>query len=82
MKRKNKKSTTKSKTTANENAETARWAEAEKLLRSARGKFHWEGDLAAMRRDRPLVNSGVLAVPKGSRLFASLKNATTKKSKN
>jgi Arc/MetJ family transcription regulator len=25
--------------------------EQEKLLRSARGKFHWEGDLAAMRRD-------------------------------
>jgi len=23
-----------------------------RLLRSARGKLHWEGDLAAMRRDR------------------------------
>ena len=29
-----------------------RLAEQERLLRSARGKFHWEGDLAAMRRDR------------------------------
>jgi Arc/MetJ family transcription regulator len=26
--------------------------EQQKLLRSARGKLHWEGDLAAMRRDR------------------------------
>ena len=31
---------------------TARLAEQERLLRSARGKLHWEGDLAAMRRDR------------------------------
>jgi Arc/MetJ family transcription regulator len=23
-----------------------------KLIRSARGKLHWEGDLTAMRRDR------------------------------
>jgi Arc/MetJ family transcription regulator len=29
-----------------------RMAEQERLLRSARGKFRWEGDLAAMRRDR------------------------------
>lgn len=29
-----------------------RFAEQERLLRSARGKFRWEGDLAAMRRDR------------------------------
>jgi len=29
-----------------------RLAEQEKLIRSARGKLHWEGDLAAMRRDR------------------------------
>jgi Arc/MetJ family transcription regulator len=29
-----------------------RVAEQERLLRSARGKLHWEGDLAAMRRDR------------------------------
>jgi Arc/MetJ family transcription regulator len=28
-----------------------RIAEQERLLRSARGKFHWEGDLTAMRRD-------------------------------
>jgi Arc/MetJ family transcription regulator len=28
--------------------------EQETLIRSARGKFHWEGDLAAMRRDRSL----------------------------
>jgi hypothetical protein len=27
-------------------------AEAEKLVREARGKLHWEGDLKAMRRDR------------------------------
>ena len=33
---------------------TARLAEQERLLRSARGKFHWEGDLAAMRRDREM----------------------------
>jgi Arc/MetJ family transcription regulator len=26
--------------------------EQEKLIRSARGKLHWEGDLDAMRRDR------------------------------
>jgi Arc/MetJ family transcription regulator len=26
--------------------------EQERLLRSARGKVRWEGDLAAMRRDR------------------------------
>jgi Arc/MetJ family transcription regulator len=26
--------------------------EQERLLRSARGKVHWEGDLTAMRRDR------------------------------
>jgi Arc/MetJ family transcription regulator len=26
--------------------------EQETLIRSARGKFRWEGDLAAMRRDR------------------------------
>jgi len=29
-----------------------RVAEQERLLRSARGKLHWEGNLAAMRRDR------------------------------
>jgi Arc/MetJ family transcription regulator len=29
-----------------------RMAQQEKLIRSARGKLHWEGDLAAMRRDR------------------------------
>jgi len=29
-----------------------RLAEQERLVRSARGKLHWEGDLAAMRRDR------------------------------
>ncbi|MGB8411234.1 MAG: type II toxin-antitoxin system VapB family antitoxin [Candidatus Binatus sp.] len=29
-----------------------RMAEQGRLLRSARGKFHWEGDLTAMRRDR------------------------------
>ena len=29
-----------------------RLAEQERLLHSARGKFRWEGDLAAMRRDR------------------------------
>jgi Arc/MetJ family transcription regulator len=29
-----------------------RQGEQENLLRSARGKFRWEGDLAAMRRDR------------------------------
>jgi Arc/MetJ family transcription regulator len=28
--------------------------EQETLIRSARGKFRWEGDLAAMRRDRSL----------------------------
>ena len=27
-------------------------AEQETLIRSARGKLRWEGDLAAMRRDR------------------------------
>jgi len=27
-------------------------AEQEKLIRSVRGKLRWEGDLAAMRRDR------------------------------
>jgi len=26
--------------------------EQARLIRSARGKLHWEGDLAAMRRDR------------------------------
>jgi Arc/MetJ family transcription regulator len=26
--------------------------EQERLVRSARGKFRWEGDLTAMRRDR------------------------------
>jgi Arc/MetJ family transcription regulator len=31
-----------------------RMAEQERLLRSARGKFRWEGDLAAMRRDRKM----------------------------
>jgi Arc/MetJ family transcription regulator len=31
-----------------------RVAEQERLLRSARGKLHWEGNLAAMRRDRRL----------------------------
>jgi Arc/MetJ family transcription regulator len=30
-----------------------RLARQQKLLRSARGKLHWEGDLQAMRRDRP-----------------------------
>lgn len=29
-----------------------RLAEQERLVRSARGKLHWEGDLKAMRRDR------------------------------
>ena len=29
--------------------------EGQRLLRSARGKLHWEGDLAAMRRDRHLT---------------------------
>ena len=29
-----------------------RMAEQERLVRSARGKLHWEGDLTAMRRDR------------------------------
>jgi Arc/MetJ family transcription regulator len=29
-----------------------RLAEQERLLREARGKFRWEGDLDAMRRDR------------------------------
>jgi Arc/MetJ family transcription regulator len=29
-----------------------RMAEQERLLRSARGRLHWEGDLKAMRRDR------------------------------
>ena len=29
-----------------------RMAEQEKLIRSARGKLRWEGDLEAMRRDR------------------------------
>jgi Arc/MetJ family transcription regulator len=29
-----------------------RLAEQERLVRSARGKLHWEGDLTAMRRDR------------------------------
>jgi len=29
-----------------------RLAEQERLLREARGKLHWEGDLTAMRRDR------------------------------
>ena len=29
-----------------------RLAEQAKLIRSARGKLHWEGDLKAMRRDR------------------------------
>ncbi len=27
-------------------------AKQEKLIRSARGKLHWEGDLDEMRRDR------------------------------
>jgi Arc/MetJ family transcription regulator len=30
-----------------------RLARQQKLLRSARGELHWEGDLQAMRRDRP-----------------------------
>jgi Arc/MetJ family transcription regulator len=29
-----------------------RLAEQARLIRSARGKLHWEGDLNAMRRDR------------------------------
>jgi Arc/MetJ family transcription regulator len=29
-----------------------RTAEQAELIRSARGKLHWEGDLKAMRRDR------------------------------
>jgi Arc/MetJ family transcription regulator len=29
-----------------------RLADQARLIRSARGKLHWEGDLAAMRRDR------------------------------
>ena len=37
-----------------------RLAEQEKLIRSARGKLHWEGDLEAMRRDRqPKQSVGV-----------------------
>jgi hypothetical protein len=35
-----------------ESEQEARAAEAEELLRSLRGKLHWEGDLKAMRRDR------------------------------
>ena len=31
---------------------TVRLAQQEKLIGSLRGKLHWEGDLAAMRRDR------------------------------
>lgn len=31
---------------------TVRLAEQARLIRSARGKLHWEGDLNAMRRDR------------------------------
>lgn len=34
-----------------------RLAEQERLLRAARGKFHWEGNLAAMRRDRTASRS-------------------------
>jgi Arc/MetJ family transcription regulator len=30
-------------------------AEQRRLLRETRGKLHWEGDLEAMRRDRPLA---------------------------
>jgi len=30
-----------------------RLARQQKLLRTARGKLQWEGDLQAMRRDRP-----------------------------
>ena len=30
-----------------------RLAEQERLLRSARGKLHWEGDLEEMRLDEP-----------------------------
>ena len=30
-----------------------RLAEQEKLIRTARGKLRWDGDLAAMREDRP-----------------------------
>jgi Arc/MetJ family transcription regulator len=26
-----------------------------RLIRSARGKLHWEGDLKAMRRNRPFL---------------------------
>jgi len=29
-----------------------RMAEQQRLIRSLRGKLHWEGDLTAMRRDR------------------------------
>ena len=29
-----------------------RLAEQERVIRESRGKFHWEGDLKAMRRDR------------------------------
>ena len=29
-----------------------RLAEQERAIRESRGKFHWEGDLKAMRRDR------------------------------
>lgn len=32
-----------------------RLAEQERLIRSARGKLHWEGDLKRMRRDRHLI---------------------------
>lgn len=31
-----------------------RLAKQQRLLRAAHGKLHWEGDLEAMRRDRPL----------------------------
>ena len=42
-----------------ETEQKARAVEAEKLLREARGNFHWEGDLRAMRRDRfgPMIKS-------------------------
>jgi Arc/MetJ family transcription regulator len=33
-----------------------RLAEQERLIRSARGKLRWEGDLTRMRRDRLIAN--------------------------
>jgi len=54
-------SSTKAQTTRSKSARAARWAEAERLLRDSRGKFHWEGDLKAMRRNR---FDSVIVIPK------------------